>query len=250
MRTGLGFYVTPAVEEPPPSGISCLGHVADKNLAGAGTYAIDISSLDLEDGDLIVVWYGSSSASGANLTMSLPVGDESGTYTELTADLFNTDTRSANGRAAYQWVDGTPDGSITVPGAGTAAYAAGVVVGAYRGVDPDTPLDVAVQTATGGNTAASDPPSITPTTTGARVVAGWFCSGPTTQTHFGLVSPFTAVGGLGSGSGGGGSTAGMSISMGVHPDEWTSGAVDPGAYPGGGVQNAWVAFTAALRPAA
>lgn len=122
-----------------------------------------------------------------------------------------------------------------------------VIAQAWRGVDLSTPLDVAATKAptNGPNTVTADPPSITPSTSGAViVVAGAFGDGGeqsiTGWTGLSAVtaqyrSPLAIVGGA----------------MAYY--EWSSGAYDPAAWSISGpapVTNSGAsAITLALRPA-
>lgn len=114
-------------------------------------------------GDFVVASY--AAVSTANL--SLVVGD--GTWTSPTG-LWANDTRDANLRVATKLMTGSPDTQVQGSGNTTATNGASLKVRVYRGVDPTNPLDVAIVTATGTNSAIPNPGSITPVTNNSMIV--------------------------------------------------------------------------------
>ncbi len=121
-----------------------------------------------------------------------------------------------------------------------------VVIQVYRGVDPTTPFDVTTTTATGTNTAAANPPSITPTTPGSIVVAIG-ASGSEYNSGVNFTSSLTSFRTVGQN---GGASTNYRSNVGMGYSTWSSGALNPAAFGVGtdDVQNAWCACTIALRP--
>lgn len=169
-------------------------------------------------------------------------------YTQI-ADIYSVDTEEVQLQVGYKF-HGASSESVRVSnnsssGGGTAdidqAYAA--VIHVWRGVDPSTPLDVAIQSQGFTNTGIPNPPAITPVTTGSVVLAIG-ASG-----HDGGVDTFTSSDLSNFRTAGGDDTHDVSIGMGSIA--WTGGAVDPAAF--GWTQSnsslyAAAAVTLALRP--
>lgn len=190
-------------------------------------------------GDIVVI------ISGAPETADTNVSITTSGYTNQ--ELYANDTRDANGVFAYKIMGATPDTTVAIP-ATTASTARGSVVArVYRGVDQTTPLDVAVTTATGANGDRANSPSITPVTAGAKILALGFATNPasTSGTATGPANMADFITVVGSGSG-------RSSVAGMASQDWTSGAFDPAAWTAttNNANDAWVAFTVALRPAA
>ena len=116
-------------------------------------------------GDFVVVFY---AVGTSNETSALALSVTGYTQQAL---LFSNDAYEANLLVATKLLTGA-DTSITLSQTYNAAYAGAATVHVFRNVNPTTPLDVAVQTVTQINTALANPPSITPATPGAWVVAG------------------------------------------------------------------------------
>ena len=75
--------------------------------------------------------------------------------------MFVDDTDDANVAVWYKFMGATPDTSVVVEGStGGTDSSIAVVVMVFRGVNTTTPMDVAATTATGINTADTDPLSI------------------------------------------------------------------------------------------
>lgn len=136
------------------------------------------------------------------------------------------------------------DTSVTTTAVGNLGAGRCVGVMVFRGVDNTTPMDVAATTAVGGNTGQADPPAITPSTSGAVIVAIGAGVDSTNGAAFtssdlsNFQSP-TATGGTYNGT----------VGMGSHA--WSgSGSFDPAQFGGGytGTSAAWAAATLALRP--
>lgn len=190
-------------------------------------------------GDLVVVAVESNAA--GNLALSASTSG----FTQV-VDLHGDDTVDANLLVAYKIMSGSPDSSVaaSLDGATNSAIAVWV----FRGVNASNPLDVAATSATGANSDRPNPPSITPVTAGAVIVAigGGAGSGDVTgallaQSGSELSNFLTA------GAYTGASTpliAGGWVA-------WASGAFDPAGLVGGANSgsSAWAGVTLALRPA-
>ena len=145
---------------------------------------------------------------------------------------------------SYKFMGGTPDTTFTLPSTGNVADAQRYTVQVFRNVDPTTPLDVAVVSATGSATGRPNPGSITPTTSGAYVV---ICGGGAAGTGASYTAPANYTTNFLTGS-----TADTNDAMiGSGYRAWTSGAEDPASYTGGttNATDSWAAYTIALRPA-
>jgi hypothetical protein len=192
-------------------------------------------------GDIVVVIsaFGATASSAPTIT-----GNTFGSYTPAHNALYANDTWDVNYRAFYAVMGSTPDTQITATRTSSAAYGGATVVQVWRGVDPANPLDVTSTTATAGNASRPNPPSITPTTSGAIIIAG----GAGTQGTTGAA--FTVFSGMSNGISvkSDGTTADIGVLMASFA--WTSGAYDPAAATGATTSTsaAWAASTLALRP--
>jgi len=169
-------------------------------------------------------------------------------YSTLGTQLNRSDdTYDASMQVSYKVMGSSPDTSITIPAQGNAADGQAWAVMVFRGVDPDTPFDVASVSATGNNTARFDAPAITPSTAGAWIViagGGASSNGTTLYTApTGFTDDWLAANGADTNDG--------SVGMGYYTG-WTSGSYNPDVVGGGSTNtaNSWVAWTMALRPAA
>lgn len=215
------------------------------------TYAVSLSgtltggtNASPSAGDVVVVYTGCGNTAAITLTVS---GDNSGAYplVDGTSQYHQNDTWDAE-LACFYFRQGTVDTSLTIGRPANGAYGGGTVVQVWRGVDDTTPFDVTATAAGAGNTGLINPPAITPTTSGAVILAG----GTGTQTTAGsafvvssnMTGPSVSVKGDGTTS-----DAGVCIAS----HEWTSGAFTPNVVTGGTVSTscAWRAVTLALRPA-
>lgn len=189
----------------------------------------------LLEGDIVfcVIALAGNNYSQADLT---PTG-----YTAAHTDLLSTDSTNCNFLVSYKVMGATPDTALP-----DTAFAYTRLIYVLRNIDTTTPLDVAVTTATGQNTAVFDCPSITPTTTGALIMAAGAAAGGTLQehtnpsgfstetNHFRTIDFDSAVD--------------VSIATALQFG-WTSGAVDPGTMGGAAdAASSWCAATLALRP--
>jgi hypothetical protein len=200
-----------------------------------------IGSAPIQD-DLVIVYVGCSSLASRAFTFS------SATYTSIQF-LYANGANDANLQVSRRFMTATPDTSITVSHNGLAADTIAVYISVWRGVDQTTPIDVASTTATAANTLIANPPSITPTTSGAYIVAGAIGAAPSgavQSTGVYTSSDLTEFRSVGGGTG-----ARTSV-VGAGYKEWTSGAFDPAVF---GISNitdstncTFASVTLALRP--
>ena len=193
----------------------------------------------LAEGDVVIA----VSATGAAASRTLSITDGTTDYTLIGGGqlYINSATYDASMRVAYKRMGATPDTTVVFGPSGNTAEAQTVAVYVLRGVDPDTLLDVAVETASGDGAATPDPPSITPESPGAVVIAIGAAALATGAT-FGSsdLSGFLTIS----------QNDNRDSVLGIGYAEWTSGAFDPAQWTGSGATNSsWVAMTLALRPA-
>lgn len=195
-------------------------------------------------GDFVIVTLGSATPS-SDLSISA-----SG-YTQI-AKLYVTASDDTILYAGYKFMGTTPDTSITIPGGSTSTSASlAVAVQVWRNVDASFPYDVLPVTATGTGTVRANPPAITPSSTGAVIIAagvgGWDAttSGPTFTSAD--LSNFITINGPKP------SARDEMAVVGMGSKAWTSGAFDAAQFgftitessPG---RYSWCSFAIALRP--
>jgi len=186
-------------------------------------------------GDLVIVYF----AAGGGADLALTVSG----YTEV-VELYSNDQFDTNLVVAYKHLSAA-DTSLTLTGGTISSSAGGAVsVHVFRNVDPLLPLDVTSTTATGTNSARANPPSITPFTEGAWVVAGagGGLQDPATTYSSSDLSGFNTAFG----------NDNNAALVGVGYYEWTSGAFDPAQFTLGKADStsySWAAVTLALQPA-
>jgi hypothetical protein len=197
-----------------------------------------LDSAPAED-DLVVVLWAMASTSTNTLTIST-----SG-YTATTSTFANS-TNDTNAILAYKVMTATPDTDITFGSSSSSSSGCrGFVIQVWRGVDTTTPLDgVAVAIASATNTRIPDPGTITPTTSGGKIIvaaANAHADGDLALSASYLSDVVTANRD--------GSTHDQSLLMGSV--DWTSGSYNPAALTisGDATSNSYVAFTAVLKPA-
>lgn len=208
---------------------------------GNGTTSVSLTDLSglisaPQENDLVVVASVCVTSISGDLDMTC-----SG-FTEV-ADLYANDTVDANLGVFLKRMTSSPDTTITLndPPSGNIMSVAIMV---FRGVN-STPQDVTATTATGTNSVLANPPSITPATIGAVVVAiggGAHQAGDVDFASSDLNGFITD-----SGNDVNESTIGMGWS-----GPWVSGAVNPAAFTFGAADNgqySWAACCLALRPA-
>lgn len=174
-------------------------------------------------------------------------GNNNGSYTGVTAaHQYGNDSWDTCFRGMYMRQGSTVDTTLTITRQNTTTYGGATVVMVWRGVDPDTPIDVTPTTATTNNagTCIFNCPSIQPTTAGAVIIAAGAGTMPATS------SDYTAISGMDNFRTikGDGSTADTGVA--AASIDWTSGAYDPAAVSGGTVNasGSWVGLSMALRP--
>lgn len=218
--------------------ISYLGEVSVTHDGSVGGMTVSLTSLSLQQDDVVVVGF----LLASNTDRS--IGVNTAGYTEE-AELFANDTYDANLSVSWKRMGSTPDSSVDVSGPGSSTHPARIIARGYRGVDTTTAMDVARTTATGTNGLLVDPPSITPTTSGALIVA-WGCgaanaaalstaysSSDLTDFTSGIVSNY------------------YDLAYGVGHKSWTSGAFDAAAWTGTetATTDSRASVVLALRPA-
>lgn len=176
-RTNSGAYYGALIGEPAKRGVPQLvGYatpVTGQGSASTLTPTITINSLTggidtaARNGDwVIVVVAASSQASDLNLTMS------TAGYTEQ-SDLFVTSGSVTTNLGIYtKFMTSSPDttAQASIPGTNTGqGYV--LLAAVLRGVNPTTPLDAAIATATSAATHLVNPPSATPATGNSIVLA-------------------------------------------------------------------------------
>jgi len=190
-------------------------------------------------GDLVVVFYGTGSASPSGQAITV-----NSSYTNLTRLTVNA-TYVTRLIVGYKIMGSTPDTVVNVSQTFAGGNAGSVSVHVFRGVSSTTPLDVTSTTATDGNTVLANPAAITPATAGAWIVAGGAGAhngGVDTYSSPDL-SNFQSVGGPNS-------TNDSTIGSGIYTS-WTSGAFNPGAFTfsdSNSSQFSTASYTLALRP--
>lgn len=220
-------------------------NTADQKTDASGNAVLSLSGLTIASGDVLVVAY--CDTTQADQTYSA-TANNSGACTKL-IDAYGNDSRDSN-LAVFTAIQGaTPDTSITVSGAGGSRLWSARIL-QYSGVDATTPVDVASVSATGIDGDDANPPSITPATTGAKIVAiyaavrsgaestvAW--TAPANVSNFVEIITNDTTG------------ATSETALGTGEVDWAGGAFDPDPVTGGSVStsNAWTAATIALRPA-
>jgi hypothetical protein len=186
-------------------------------------------------GDLVVVVFALRQSADVDLALS------TAGYTEL-ADVHGNDTIQTNLGVYRKLMSGSPDTQVQV-GSTSSATCGILIAHVWRGANQTTPIDVATTTANGINTGIPNPPSITPTTSGAVVLAIGAASATSNAG-----APFTSsLSNLVSDDDGSGQAV-----AGIASHAWTSGAYDPPAFGithADSTLNSWAAATVAIRPA-
>lgn len=225
--------------------ITYLGGKIHKRAGSTSTVSVSLTDIPavgggtvtLADGDLVVVGYAIGAITDINVAVTTG-------YTEQTDIYANGTQYDANLGVFTKLMGPTPDTTVTL-GAMASANNSGVTsIRAYRGVDLTTPLDVAIQTATGTGTGLPDPPSSTPVTSGALAyVIGAQAAALMANLASSDLSDFATDWQADS----------QDVGIGVGHISWSgSGAIDPAVFTGGSsnASNSWVAATMVLRPAA
>lgn len=156
---------------------------------------------------------------------------------------WGDDTADTNLTVDYKFMGVSPDTSVTVSETFGTSEGGAVSIHVWRGVSKIQPFESG-ELARGNNTGQPDPPSATPTTSGAVVlVVGGGSETSTAPTDFtsGDLSNFFTASQV---------DTNTSAVVGMGSASWTSGAFDPAAWGGGSTRTAcsWSAATLALRP--
>lgn len=163
-----GVVSTSAFQTDNPA-LSHLGTLTGFGI-GAGAVTVDLTSLGLQNGDLVRVAV--FTASNANRTCAITTSG----YTALfTPKLDTADTYRVSGCLFEKFMGGSPDGNVVVSAPGSSNTSHMVIVKAYRGarVSPSLDVDPLVKGAI-NNSIVIDPPSNTPTTNGT-IIEYWGC---------------------------------------------------------------------------
>jgi len=218
--------------------IKLVGYLQGDNSGAAGNVTVPFATMGttLAQGD--IVFLALNNAVGGTTDSNYSVTG----YTKADS-LFGSNATSANLEVFYKVMGSTPDTNITFPRAnpeGSATYQIVVV----RGVNTSNILDVTSTTATGTTGGVANPPSITPTTTGAVVLC--FSVG----TSGGSVSSFSSGPEFDWQIGFNDTDSNDTVFSHVGWKYWSSGAFDPAALSGpvGDGTSAWASLSIALRP--
>jgi hypothetical protein len=233
-----------------PGVLQFVGGTTERNGSGGTISSVATTGLtggidtEARQGDLIIVAWACSGTSNLDLSVS-----GSGlSFTEV-AELYSNDIDDINLSVNWAHCDVSPPATITLTGTGTAEVAAIMV---FREHDTVTPMDATPTTATGLNGVAADPPSITPATTGAIVVAiGALASGIGADSAAFTAAP-TNYDDLTENDSASGSQM-ASVGMAYRTDRTAGVAENPGAFTtssAGDAGSSWAAVTLAIRPAA
>jgi hypothetical protein len=226
------------------------GATAAKAGAASGNSTIALNSgltggiaAAVSNGDFVLAVY-LQSASPGDLDLSNRITDGTTNYTLVGSELFEDDTNDVNLRVGYKFVSG--DTATTFGPSGDTGQSVVNAVYVFRNVNPSTPIDVTVTTATGIDSAYPNPPSISPTTPGAFIVviggAAHRLGTTNYNTPIDLIDFRTAS--L--------DATGSECTLGIgHKDDWVSGSFDPGSWTlaSDSANSSWAAMSIALRPA-
>ena len=212
--TTLDFNTTDryVIEEASP-----LEYVGGRTVGFAGDNENTVISLTgitgMQPGDLVVVAFAT-----AGTAQFSAIGN--GVYTTV-ARLYANDTEDTNLWVAYKFMPDPVDTSITlVNGTDNVSDAGTVAIHVWRNVDTSTPMDVTATTATRTNSGIPLPPAITPTTSGAVILAAYAVAhngGTDTYTNSNGLDNFFTVGAN--------DTNDSTIGLGSY--NWTSGSYTP-----------------------
>lgn len=192
-------------------------------------------------GDYTIIIGAASSGISSNVT-------QNGGYGLIAGPIYTSTSPGRVDASVFAGFEGgTPNTAVNVNGASNNSGGNVAIAVVLRGIDPTTPLDVAVVQGPGNTASAlANPPAITPVTPGAWILAAMFAgtttalptlSGPANMTDFMQRATL-------------GSTRGTIAAAALKKD-WTTGAFDPDALTGTGDSTGFVSrsFTIAIRPA-
>jgi len=213
---------------------------ASASLSGGG--ASGSTFLAATSGQLLVAVYAVASTADRALTISSASG---GTWNLVASELYANDTYDTNLRVAWKFADAVGlDNTVNYSSDAASGDAGAALVFAFSGVSQSSPLDVTPITASGTNGGRPDPGAITPATAGSivLVLGAAALNSVSDLVPTGLSDTISRQGPA--------STNRIVVAGGT--SAWTSGALDPAAWTGGGGASAaasWAAVTMALRPA-
>lgn len=189
--------------------------------------------------DIIIVVY-STGSNDVRTTYIISSG-----YRYITRSLSDPDTYNSNLIAAVKISDGT-EASVIVSPSLSSADAAAVAIHVWRNIDLDIIVEK-IEEAVGSDTFRIDPPSITPYTSGAIIIAGGGSGHITPAVTYATpseLSNFIQISGVND-------TYDTRVAIGSAT--WTSGAFDVPQFTTSGAtdsnNNSYSAFSIALRPA-
>lgn len=197
----------------------------------------------LQQGDLVVVAVNCASTVDRTEAQLLPSG-----YTVAHADLYQNDSNDVNLLVSYKVMGASPDANVSIPASNATTAGVAYAIYVFRGVDTANPLDVTSVTAGNINTGVANAAAITPSTSGAwimavgaaAVAAGAVFTNPAgmsgTTNHF-RSATITST------------TNDANIGVALKTD-WAAGAFDPAVFGGSTSTNtgSWAAVTIVLRP--
>lgn len=221
------------------------GATASKAGAASGTSTIPLNSgltggiaSAVSNGDLVIAVF----ATGTVVNRTLSITDGTSEYALFRSEQYINHTYDCSLRVGYKFVSG--DTAVTFGPTGAVEDAGAMAVYVFRGVDQAAPEDTPATGANNTGSGLADPPSITPVTPGAFVVA---IGAAGTITNYTFTSSdledFLTINSL--------DTYNTTLGIG-HISTWAGGAVNPAAFgattsPAG--SSSWNAQTIALRPA-
>lgn len=223
-----------------------IQYVGGKTFNLAGSTSTDTVSLqDLtggissrpQAGDVVIVSFAFGDTADRNVAVTTG-------YTEI-ADLYDNDAEDINLGVFLKLMVESPDADVTIGSSSITTNRKTGAIQVFRGVDPTTPQDAAATTATGTSSLLANPPSITPATVGAYVVAvgaAAHVQGDSDLYNSSDLTNFLTIAGN--------STIDSIVGQG-YIGPWASGAVNPAAFTYDGtsfISNSWAAVTLALRP--
>lgn len=213
------------------------------NANNGGDVTVLFTGWGLQQNDLVLAVGAIGDNDDLNFTMAMTTSG----YTLVTGtDLFSNDVQDTHLAVFYKFMGPTPDSSAVFTGQGGTDASCALAVMAFRGVDTSTPMDTSATTATGLNTYAANPPSISGSTSGFWTVA---CGAA--GTVLGATAAFTLPTGYTTNAQGssGNDTSDVTVAMGYNSSPATP--EDPGSFTHNGTDSAdysWCAATLALRP--
>lgn len=236
------------------SGIQFVGSAsATKTAAVSGNSTLAISSglsggisSGAQNGDFVIAAF----AVGSNTDRTLSITDGTNSYTLIGSELYRSNAsggEDVNLRVGYKFI--TSDTNVTFGPTQSTSDPGVVAVYVFRGVNAGTPIDATTTTATADGYDAN-PPSITPVTAGAFIVAVGATNFQDVATVFNNPSDLTSF--VTVSSAGTGGTKSVTIGVG-QKNNWVSGSFNPNAMilPSGSDARyaTYAAMSIALRPA-